>query len=228
MSSTLAPPDPWLLADRDQRVELAPIPWELYVALNDAVNERRGPRMSYCDGRLGLLTLSRRHDWYAERIADLIKAVATGMGIVWEDAGSATFRDQEQQAGVEADKTFYLRDHAERMLGSRNIDLSTQPPPDIAVEVELSHPADDAVRVYARIGVPEVWRFDVGDWTFHFCHLGSDGSYAVGSRSALLAPLTSQDMLDQLRRAEELGAARWSLSLPEWVRTTVVARGLEG
>ena len=63
------------------------------------------------------------------------------------------------------------------MSGPINIDLATQPPPDLAIEVEVGNPADKAIATYARIGVPEVWRLDVRRTTVTFLLLGEDGAY---------------------------------------------------
>jgi Uma2 family endonuclease len=204
------------------------IDYDGYVAINDAINEGRNIRVVYVDGRVTFLTASRRHEWFSRRLADLVKAVASATGIRWEDAGSATYRRSDQKVGVEGDETFYLGAHAELMRGSINIDLSSQPPPDIAIEVEVSHPADDALLVYGRLGVPEVWRFDVEDWTFSFCLRREDGSYERSSRGSALPWLGATDILDQLRLAEALGANEWSIQLSEWVRTTIVPRMTEG
>ncbi len=204
------------------------IDYDGYVAINDAIGEGRNVRVVYVDGRVTFLTASRRHEWLSRRLAELVKAVASATGIRWEDAGSATFRSRDHAVGVEGDETFYLGEHAELMRGSINIDLSSQPPPDIAIEVEVSHPADDALLVYGRLGVPEVWRFDVEDWTFSFCLRCEDGSYRSSNRGLALPWLETKDVLDQLRLAEALGADEWSIQLREWVRTTIVPRMTEG
>jgi Uma2 family endonuclease len=192
------------------------IDYEGYVAINDAIREDHPVRVIYVDRRLTFLTASRRHEWYARRLAELVKAVASAAGVGWEDAGSATFRRREKEIGVEGDETFYFRAHAEQMRGSVNIDLSIQPPPDLAIEVEVSHPANDAMLVYGRLGVPEVWRLDVDAWRLSFCLRREDGSYEVS------------DILDQLQLADALGADQWFLQLPEWVRTTILPRMAEG
>ncbi len=95
-----------------------------------------------------------------ERLGHLVVALADGL----EDVlGRRRFRDiptAAKKGGVEGDKTFYFGEHAEKMKGPQDIDLDVQPPPDLAIEVEVSHSADDAVIVWGRLGVPEVWRFD--------------------------------------------------------------------
>ena len=64
--------------------------------------------MFFCDGRLTVLTESRKHGWYGERLGQLVVALATGLKVLIEDAASATFRRRAKKGGVEGDKTFYF------------------------------------------------------------------------------------------------------------------------
>ena len=167
---------------------------------------------------------SRRHDWFAEQLAYLIAAIAHGCGILWEVAGTATFRLEGRGAGVEGDKTYYFGPNAERMLGPQDIDLAIQPPPDLAIEVEVTHPADEALAAWGRLGVPEVWRFDVGRATLSFWLRHDDGTYAATGRSAGLPMVEPGDILEQLRLADEIGNSRWYAQLADWVRDVLVPR----
>ncbi|MFO0951327.1 MAG: Uma2 family endonuclease [Isosphaeraceae bacterium] len=207
----------------DQSVVLRGVAWNQYEAVLAAFPEQAGLRITYLDGRLTLLSPSYRHDLFAEALADLVKAVAGELGIVWHQAGHATFRHQEA-GGVEGDKTFYFGPHADRMAGQTEIDLTTQPPPDLAVEVEVTHSADDAVAVWGRLGVTEVWRLDVNRWTLNFGTLQPDGSYRALPRSLHLDPLEPADVLSQLRRAEGLAGSRWVAQLRIWVRDVLLPR----
>src|SRR5690606_1705069 len=101
------------------------------------------------------------HDWFAELLGILVTTVATGCGIEWEPSGQATYRHPDLDAGIEGDRVFYIGANAGPMRGPLNIDLSTQPPPSLAIEVEHTHPANEATVAWGRIGVPEVWRFNV-------------------------------------------------------------------
>jgi Uma2 family endonuclease len=226
MSATATAPARSLAAD--QCVVLNGLGWDAYVTINDAVREKPHVRMIHVDRRLTLLIPARPHWWYAERLADIARFLAAGGGIFWETAGSATFRRADLEVGVEGDRTFYLREHAEIMKGPRNIDLSCQPPPDVAIEVEVSHPADDALLAWGRIGVPEIWRFDAEHGTLEFCQRGPDGNYRPESRSTQLPPLSAEDVLAQLQFAEEMGSSHWYTQAGEWARGILAARPSEG
>jgi Uma2 family endonuclease len=224
MSATLAAPN---VVGQEQAFALHGLRWGQYVTIADALPERRDLRITFVDGRLTFLTTSRRHDWFAECLGELVVEVARCLGIRCEPAGSATFRLEELGVGVEGDKTFYFGANADRMRGPQDIDLSTQPPPDLAIEVEVTHPAGDAMLVYGRLRVPEVWRFDVGRETVGFWLRREDGSYATSPRSAVFPVLEPKDVLDQLRLAQELGWSDWSDRLGDWVRNTLVPRNVD-
>ncbi|HEV3164797.1 MAG TPA: Uma2 family endonuclease [Isosphaeraceae bacterium] len=208
----------------EQRLVLRSVGWETYVATSNALGERRGLRLIYVDGRLIFLTKSRRHEWYSDRLAELFKAVATGCGVAWESAGETTFRREDSDAGIEGDETFYVGENADRMRGPQNVDLNVDPAPDLAIEVEVTHPADDAMTTYGRLGVREVWRFDAGTTSLGFWLRRDDGAYESAARSAILPVLEPADVVEQLRLAGELGASRWFAQLDAWVRDVLMPR----
>ena len=132
------------------------------------------------------------------------------------------------EGSVEGDETFYFGEHAERMKRQERIDLDAQPPPDLAVELEVSHSADDAVIVWGRVGVPEVWRFDPIAWNCSFWHRRRNGTYARRERSLAFPMLSPDEVLEQMRLAEELGPDDWQARLGRWVRKVIVPRSRGG
>ncbi len=207
-----------------QSLVLDGLSWDSYVAINDALTGRPSLRMHYHSGRLVIVVTSRRHDWYAETLGHIFRAVATAFELDWEEAGRATYRRADSRVGAEADETFYLGEHAELMAGPTDVDLATQPPPDVVIEVELTHSADDALMTWGKIGVPEIWRFDPNRWRFVFCHRQEDGTYQEDAKSWALPALTATDVLEQLKQADMLGKARWFASLTDWARAVIVPR----
>jgi Uma2 family endonuclease len=208
----------------EQRFDMGRVTWDAYLKISDALEDQPGLRLIYCDGRLCFVGKSRRHDWFAERLAELVKALARGLGIPWEDAGQATYRREKTDAGLEGDKTFYFGEHAVLMRGPVEIDLEAQPPPDLAIEVEVSHSADMSLVAWGRLGVAEVWRFQPKSSQFANCVLQGDGSYSRSERNVRFPALSSADVLEQLARANQLGADRWNEQLEAWVRDVIRPR----
>ena len=103
---------------------------------------------------------SRVHERLAEYLDHFVVAVACYSQIECEPVGRSDLRRREKEAGLEGDRTFHFGANAERMRGSQNYDFEQDPPPDLAIEVEVTNPADDAIAAWGRLGVPEVWRFD--------------------------------------------------------------------
>jgi Uma2 family endonuclease len=212
----------------DQRLVLQDLTWEEYVAVNDAFVERPNLRMFYFEGRLTLLTESRKHGWASRCLLLLVTALAQGLKVPCEVAATATFRRKAKSAGVEGDETFYFGKNAEVMKGLKDIDLTVQPPPDLAIEVEVSHSADDAVIVWGRLGVAEVWRFDPIAWECSFLGRRADGTYEPRDRSLAFPMLTPADVLQQMRLADELGYGEWNAQLGQWVRKVILPRKRKG
>jgi Uma2 family endonuclease len=89
------------------------------------------------------------------------------------------------------------------MSGRRRLDLSRDPPPDLAIEVDVTNSSLDRMSIYATLGVPEVWRL-VGDaLTFHV--LNARGVYRRSRHSQLFSQMTPSDFLPFLQEARQAG-----------------------
>jgi Uma2 family endonuclease len=217
MSVTLLNPPTAETEDGEQRFVLGRVTWDAYVKISEALDDQPGLRMIYCDGRLVLVGKSRRHERLSECLGHLVLGIAAQLGIPCEPAGEATYRRHEKGAGLEGDRTFHLGPNAVRMRGGRNYDFGTDPPPDLAIEVEASHSADDAMKAWGRAGVPEVWRAEAATSACSFWSRRDDGSYEQTPRSAYLPQLSGDDVVDLIQQARASGTAPWLAQLPHWV-----------
>ncbi|MBX6313905.1 MAG: Uma2 family endonuclease, partial [Isosphaeraceae bacterium] len=139
-------------------------------------------------------------------------AGATEAGIACEDAGETAFR-RDLGGGGMGDRTYYFGGHATQMHGPKDIDLAVDPPPDLAVEVEVTHSPTEALAVYQRLGVPEIWHVIAREdlWTVRIWRRQAAGSYELVERSSFL-PLSADDLLEPappgpLERRRPLGRA---------------------
>ena len=211
----------------EQRFVIGSVTWDAYVKISDALDDQPGLRMIYCDGRLVFVGKSRRHAWISDSLGHLVMAIAAQLDIPCEPAGEATYRREDKGAGLEGDRTFHVGVNALKMRGGKNYDFSTDPPPDLAIEVEVSHPADEAMFAWGRAGVPEVWRFDAASFTCSFWHRREDGTYEKNPVSACIPQLGSDDVVELIGRAQEIGTVPSLAQIPDWVDRVIRPR-LEG
>jgi Uma2 family endonuclease len=132
--------------------------WQTYQALLDDLGDRR-IRLTYDRGVLEIMAPQFRHESYAGVLGQLVKVLAATAKVRVKSAWSTTFRREDLERGLEPDRCFYIRNLA-AILGKLEIDLSTDPPPDLAIEIDILSSCLDRLGIYAVLGVPEVWRFD--------------------------------------------------------------------
>ncbi|MGE3822440.1 MAG: Uma2 family endonuclease [Isosphaeraceae bacterium] len=183
----------------EQRPVLGRTTWDRYQAVLEGLGDRPGSQITDLDGRLTLATPNRTHDRHENAIGRLVEAVATGLGISWDRAGHATFLREDLAGGVEGDDTYYFGANARIMRGPVDVDPASQPPPDLAIEVELTNRADDSAAVCGRIGVPEVWRLDLRQGSLNFGRRREDSTDAVVETSVAFHLPRPADVLDRLR-----------------------------
>ena len=103
--------------------------------------------------------------------------------------------------------------------GREEIDLLIAPPPDLAIEVDISTSSLDQLSIYADLGVPEVWLYD--GTTLKVYQLQSDGKYVQQARSPAFPFLPLHDIEGFLTRRNETDETTWIRSFRAWVKTLV-------
>jgi Uma2 family endonuclease len=99
-----------------------------------------GIRVAYDHGTLEIMAPSFKHERAADLLADVVKAVAEAQGLDVVPAGSTTFKRQDVERGFEPDASFYVQ-HAADVRGRVTIDLTVDPPPDVIIGIDLTHPS---------------------------------------------------------------------------------------
>jgi Uma2 family endonuclease len=127
--------------------------WQDFETILSELGEQRRVRLTYYQGNLEIMSPLAIHERPHRIIADIVKAILDVQGRDWEDFGSTTFKRPEI-AGVEPDTCLYIQ-NAAQMRGCTQMDLDIYPPPDLAIESDVT--SKTTLEVYATIGVPEVW-----------------------------------------------------------------------
>lgn len=201
---------------RDGPVALKGVTYKTYVQLREAP-ENRGLRMTYFDGTLEIMSPEYRHEHPARKFDLLIRAVVAAFGIPSIGAGSTTFRKggpgPKRGHGKEPDTSFYFNNLA-LIAGKQTIDLETDPPPDLWIEVDNRASSRGRLPVYAALGIPEVWRYRVGTGRTWFGRL-ENGAYTPIDRSVALPMLTTDLVRFALAKCGPDQTA-WDLWLRTW------------
>ncbi len=122
-----------------------------------------------------IMSPSLRYERIKQLLGRLIEVVSEELGIEIASAGSTTFKRTDLERGIEPDQCYYIA-HEAAIRRRDEIDLAIDPPPDLAIEIDLSHGPSQKIHVYAALGVPEVWRWR--DETLEIHSLGPNGTYA--------------------------------------------------
>src|SRR5262249_49229729 len=110
-------------------VVLDGVRWQTYQALLADLGDRH-IRLTYDRAILEIMAPLFRHESYAGVLGQLVKALAAAAKVRVKSAWSTTFSRQDLERGLEPDRCFYIRSLG-AILGKLEIDLRTDPPPDL-------------------------------------------------------------------------------------------------
>jgi Uma2 family endonuclease len=145
-------------AASDQRFRISGVSWSGYVAFSDSLGPQH-VRVTYDQGEMELMTLSSEHERDKTLLGRLVEVLTEELGIDMIGCGSMTCRQEGLERGFEPDECYWI-EHEEIVRGRDQIDFDHDPPPDLAIEVEISRSTMNRLRLYASLGVPELWRWD--------------------------------------------------------------------
>jgi Uma2 family endonuclease len=197
----------------ETRILLPNISWEIFEAL--AASDQGGIRFTYDRGSLEIMSPSAEHEWFHRLLGRMIEAMTEVLNIPIRSGGSTTLKIQLKQKGLEPDECYYVLNEP-RVRGKRDIDLTTEPPPDLAIEVDISHGSLDKMGIYADLGVPELWFYDCVSLRV-FC-LQANGQYALRQLSPSFPFLDLIEIPRFMERCEETDETTWIRSFRDWVR----------
>ena len=201
----------------EQRWSLGAVGWETYKTISEALTGRH-VRLTYDRGRLEFMTISSKHGRLSRLIAQLVAAIADEMGVPRAQYGDMTCDNPESLRGLEPDECFYLENEP-RVRGKEEIDLSTDPPPDLAIEIELTPATRDRMSIYAALRIPEVWRFDGVELSVH--QLIEAGEYVTSPVSRYFPKVEIAGLLDFISRRTQTDENSLLKSFREWVRQRI-------
>src|SRR4051794_35073035 len=163
------------------------IEWRIYFPPLRLFNKPPPIRLTYYPGDLEIMTLSPEHENLNLLLNHLVVAAAEELGVEIASYGSMTMRRRPRRRGLEADQCYWIANEA-RMRGRNRVDLRTDPPPDLVIEVDVSRSSLNRMAIYATLGVPEVWRLEAQGFSIQI--LGTNTQYSP-SPNSLSFPVVS-------------------------------------
>jgi Uma2 family endonuclease len=136
------------------------ISWEDFERVVDGLEEEGvHRRVCYDSGRLELVSPSNRHEIHVRFFDRLVSEFARIRKIPVEMLGQTLWKKRALAKGIEADCCYFIT-NATFVAENYGFDVETGPPPDIAVEIDITSNSLRKLSIYAALLVSEVWRYD--------------------------------------------------------------------
>jgi Uma2 family endonuclease len=200
--------------NRADRVVLYHISWTQFENLLQDLGESRVARIAYDAGTLEIMTPLPEHEHYKEVISDLIKDIADTLDLDYESYGSTTWKQENRMAGLEPDNCFYFQNEA-AIRGKLDLDLNQDPPPDLALEIDVTSKSLNRLPIYARLGVPELWCYDSGELKIY---LLQNGEYLESQTSLVFPSLPIRELPRLIESHRNQGRRAMRKAVRNWVR----------
>jgi Uma2 family endonuclease len=143
----------------ETRTLLRNISWQTFKIMLAETGNQRHNRIAYESGTVEIMTPLMPHENSNRMIEVFIGVMCEELGLELKRTGSLTLTRDDLKRGAEPDSSYYIQNES-LVRNQENIDLTTDPPPDLVLEVEYSRSAIDKLMLYASMEVPEVWRFN--------------------------------------------------------------------
>jgi Uma2 family endonuclease len=193
---------------------LKDITWPMFETMLTELGESRGSRLSYSKGTLEIMVPLMQHEVSKFLISDLVKILLEELDIEFCPLASTTFKNQKMAQGVEPDACFYIQNEA-AIRGKNRIDLETDPPPDLAIEIDLT--SRTQLNNYEALGVPELWRYNGSKLEISVLR---DGKYVKGDISLQFPNFPITELIPQYLEQSKIAGRNVAMkAFRAWVRS---------
>jgi Uma2 family endonuclease len=199
----------------EQRVVFRNITWQGYQQLLGILGDRRSAMLTFDRGILEITMPLEEHEFSGRLIELFVRVLVVELGLKIKTMGSTTLDRSDLERGAEPDNAYYIQNQP--LVAGRKVDLTTDPPPDLVVEIDITHSDINKPALYASMGVPELWRYDGQEWHIYQLrnheYVETDGSPTF--------PLASKEKLYEFLAIARMDEVQAELDLRNWVRATI-------
>ncbi len=143
----------------EQRTLLENISWSTFETLLKEIGGRRGYRIAYDNGMLEIMSPLYEHENPKIRSDRFIFILAEELDIEIKSAGSMTLKRERAKKGIEPDNCYYIQNEL-AVRDREELDLEIDPPPDLAIEIDITSSSMNKLAIYSALRVPELWLYN--------------------------------------------------------------------
>lgn len=199
----------------EKRMVFRSLDWAAFKQIQSLLSHKTNARFTYDSGVLEITMPLEIHERFARLIELFVRILVMETGQKMKTMGSTTLDREELLKSAEPDDCYYIQNYA--LVADHEVDLQKDPPPDLVVEVDITHTDIDKVRLYTAMGVPEFWRFNGREWRI-LCL--QDAQYVERQTSPTFLLVEKADLFRFLNQAmlDEIGA---EIDFRQWVRERI-------
>jgi Uma2 family endonuclease len=171
------------------------LPHQTWLDYENLLNIRQGqtlPKIYFnsLTQEIRLMSPLPGHGNRIDTLRDLIKLLLRRQGSDWHCFDPITLKKFEQ-AGLEPDTCFYITNR-QAILGKEKLDLAIDPPPDLAVEIDLT--SSTKPEDYQPFAIPELWIYRQGELLIY---LWDNPTYQESQTSQIFPDIDVKNLLPQ-------------------------------
>lgn len=204
------------LIQSPDRVILPNISWQSYQSLIKDFEREPAIRLTYDRGTLEIRMPLDPHESYKKLLGRLVETATEELDLEIRSLGSRTCDREDLGRGLEPDQCYYIQNET-LVRGVEQIDLNQFPPPDLAIEIDITSSSINRLSIYAALGVPEVWRYNGQTLTILSLE---NGEYVSQDKSTALPLLDAEDILRFLALGRTMGETSLVKQFRRWVINT--------
>jgi Uma2 family endonuclease len=202
----------------EQRISIQGVSYQFYKHFCEEVGEQP-IRLSFNEGCLEIMVTKSPHEFFKKLLAKLVEAAILELAIPVRSGGAMTFQRDDLEKGFEPDECWWI-EHESIVRRVTDFDFRLHPPPDLAVEIEISHSLTNRIGIFAALGVAEIWRFD--GHRLRFCLLGPNQTYQDATHSRAFPWLQPQDLIPYLTLPDDVDETTRIRRFVTWLRSNIL------
>ncbi len=198
----------------EARTVLKNISWQTFKSMLADMGSERNTRLAYDNGIVEIMSPHMPHENPNRLIEVFVGVLCEELGLEIKRTGSLTLTRDDLEKGGEPDSSYYIQNES-LVRDKENIDLATDPPPDLVLEVEYSRSAVNKLTLYASMGIPEFWRYNGSVLRVYIL---SDQKYSEVQASPTFAPVPVKEIPQFIQAARKNGEIATTRAFRTWVR----------